>query len=141
MNAEQLSKVQDWEQLPDELKIQRLNHTPADKWVETVTFIADALKQYDVDGFDDGNTDATHEIADGLVPIYTAEKWAEMNELSLWAVDEVESDAYELLEGAEDDGDPLFKVINAYLYAYYYRVTDLVVRYLVEEQEATEGED
>lgn len=126
MNAEQLTKVNDWEQLPDDLKVARLDHTPADNWVETINFIASSLKQYDQWDW----RDYQGEIADGFVPIYTSEKWKEMNDLSLWAVSEVESDAYELLEGVEDNGDPLFKVIDAYLYAYYYRAVGEVIKYI-----------
>lgn len=131
MDIEQLVKVSDWEQLPDELKMARLDHTPADDWVQTVSYIADSLKQYEREQWEDYQG----EIADGLVPIYTSEKWKEMNDLSLWAVSEVESDAYELLGGAEDDGDPLFKVIDAYLYAYYYRAVGAVIEYINEQEE------
>lgn len=130
MNIEQLVKVSDWEQLPDELKMARLDHTPADNWVQTITYIADSLKQYEQEQWEDYQA----EIADGLIPIYTSEKWEEMNDLSLWAVSEIESDAYELLEGAEDDGDPLFKVINAYLFAYYNYAVSAVIYYLNDQE-------
>jgi hypothetical protein len=134
MNALELSSVRDWEQLPDELKVERINHTPAENWVETITFIAGALKGYEVEAYED----AVFEIADGLVPVYTAEKWQEMNDLSLWAVSDIEFSAYELLGDTEDDGDPLFKVINAYLYAYYLKVAEIVVQYLNETGEDSE---
>lgn len=138
MNAQELSKVKNWEELPDELKMQRIDLTPAESWTETVVYIADAVKQYDTLL---GAEDCIGEIADGLVPVYYSDKWKEMNDLSLWAVSDIEAEAYDLLGGAEDDGDPLFKVINAYLYAYYSSATGSVIRYLIDQEETIGGED
>lgn len=137
MNVVQLSQVKSYSALPIELQIKRIEHTPTENWVETVTFIADALKQYDRDSWEDSQS----EIIDGLVPIYYADKWKEMTDLSLWAVADIESEAYDILAGAEDDGDPLFKVINAYLWAYYSRATCFVLGYLTDQGEEEEGEE
>lgn len=137
MNVEELAQVKSYSSLPIELQIKRIEHTSTEDWVEAVTFIADALKQYDKNSWEDSQS----EIVDGLIPIYYSDKWKEMNDLSLWAVAEIEREAYDLLNGVEDDGDPLFKVINAYLWAYYSRVTCIVLAYLQDQGEEEEGDE
>lgn len=139
MNAivEQLAKVRDPQDLPADLMGKRFNHTPAKQWQETCAYIADSLKQYDADSWED----YTHEIADGLIPVYYKLKWEEMNDLNLWAEDDIENEADELISGLDTDfqKSPLWQIVDAYLFTFYSKAIDAVIEYINEqEEEATE---
>ena len=137
MNIEQLSKVDTAEGLPSDLMGKRFNHTPAKDWAVACSYIADSLKQYDKESWEDYQT----EIASSLIPVYYSEQWKEMNSLSLWAEDEIEDEATELVMGYDyDDRDtPLFRIVNAYLFVFYRKATEIVIEYLNDQEE--EGEE
>ena len=136
MNVLELSQVKSFSDLPDELKVKRFNHTPTEAWVQTVTYIADSLKQYDKDNWEDYQT----EIASGLIPVYYREQWEEMNNLSLWAEDDIEDEANELMEGYDYDStdSPIWRVVNAYLFVFYSKATQIVIDYLNDQEEEEE---
>lgn len=135
--VEQLAKVRDPQDLPADLMGKRLNHTPAKQWQETCASIADSLKQYDADSWED----YTHEIADGLIPAYYNLKMEEFNELKLWAEDDIENEAAELISGLDTDfqKSPLWQIVDAYLFTFYSKAVDAVIEYINElGQEETE---
>jgi hypothetical protein len=121
------------EELPIDLMGRRGNAIPAEGWAKTCSYIADSLGQYDRDNWEDYK----HEIADALVPIYYKDKWQEMNDLCLWADDETSNLADEYMAGADESEDPLWVVVNSYLFAYYYNAINTVIDYIKE----TEGEE
>jgi hypothetical protein len=119
------------EELPSELMGRRGNAIPAEGWTKTCSYIADSLGQYDRDNWEDYK----HEIADALVPIYYKDKWQEMNDLCLWADDETSNLADEYMAGADESEDPLWVVVNSYLFAYYYNAINTVIEYINETEE------
>lgn len=136
MNVTELAQVKAFSSLPEELRVARFNHTPSEAWVDTVSYIADSLKQYDKDNWEDQVT----EIASGLIPVYYREQWEEMNSLSLWAEDDIEEEANELMSGYDYDStdSPIWRVVNAYLFVFYSKATQIVIDYLNEQEEGEE---
>lgn len=136
MNIEQLSKTDTEEALPSDLMGKRFDHTPAKEWAVVCSYIADSLKQYDKDNWEDSIT----EISSGLIPVYYREQWDEMNSLSLWAEDDIEEEANELMEGYDYDStdSPIWRVVNAYLFIFYRKATQIVIDYLNEQEEGEE---
>lgn len=134
--TELLRGVTKAEELPSELMGRRGDAIPAEGWAKTCSYIADSLGQYDRERWED----YTHEIADGLVPIYYREKWQEMNDLSLWADTETSNLADEYMAGADESDDPLWVVVNAYLFAYYYNAINTVIEYINETEEESEDD-
>lgn len=136
MNIEQLSKTDTAEALPNDLMGKRFNHTPAKEWAVACSYIADSLKQYEQGEWEDHIT----EIAAGLIPVYYREQWDEMNSLSLWAEDDIEAEANELMEGYDYDStdSPIWRVINAYLFVFYSKATQAVIDYINEQEEGEE---
>lgn len=136
MNVEELARVSTAEQLPSDLMGKRFNHTPAKDWAVACSYIADSLKQYNKDNWEDHQT----EIASGLIPVYYREQWEEMNSLSLWAEDDIEEEANELMEGYDYDStdSPIWRVVNTYLFVFYRKATQIVIDYLNEQEEEEE---
>jgi hypothetical protein len=110
----------------------RGNNIPAEGWAQTVSAVASSLDQYSPDSWED----CAGEIADGLVPVYYREKWQEMNDLALWADDDAEQGADELLTQVTESDSPLWSVLDAYLYSYYLNAVNVVVSYINETEEA-----
>lgn len=137
MNIEQLAKADSADLLPVDLMGKRFNHTPAQEWAVTCSYIADTLKQYNAESWEDSAT----EIASSLIPVYYREQWEEMNLLNLWAESDIEDEANELMSGYDYDSQdsPLWRVVNAYLFIFYRKAVEIVIEY-IQEQEATENE-
>ena len=96
---------------------------------------ADALLQYTGTEWDN----YVNEIADGLVPVYYNEQWEEMNRFSLWACNEIEAEAQELIGDSSTEGNPLWQAVSAYLYAFYSKAVRDVMEFIQENaQEAGE---
>lgn len=137
MNIELLSKVTTAEELPSDLMGKRFNHTPAQDWAMVCSYIAGKLSEYDT-LLDAANS--LNEIASGLIPVYYRQQWGEMNSLNLWAEDEIEEEANELVAGYDYDSEdaPLFRIVNAYLFIFYRNATAIVIQYLNDQQEGEE---
>lgn len=134
--AELIRNASTAEELPTELMGRRGDAIPAEGWTKTCSYIADSLNQYERDNWED----YIHEIADGLVPVYYKDKWQEMNDLSLWADTETSNLADEYMAGADESDDPLWTVVNSYLFAYYYNAIQTVIEYINETEGESEDE-
>lgn len=136
MNAtlKTLCDIREVEDVPSEVMGLRGNNIPAQGWTDTVRSIASALNQYDEDSWED----YAGEIADSLIPVYYRGKWQEMNDLSLWADDDVEQGAEEILTQVTESDSPLWTVLDAYLYTYYLNAVNTIVSYINEQEEEEE---
>lgn len=138
MNAtlKTLCDIREVEDVPNDLMGLRGNNIPALGWTDTVRSVVSALDQYNPDGWED----CAGEIADSLIPIYYKDKWQEMNDLSLWADNEVEAGADEIISGLDTDfaKSPLWQITDAYLYTYYLNAVNTIVSYINEKEEDSE---
>ena len=81
--------------------------------------VAQRLTEYE--GDEDELRDFVGEIADSCVPVYTHERWQEFNAFRLWASNEIEQEAGDLIEwsNAESIGQVMNSVLSSMLYALY----------------------